>query len=171
MVLVPRPRLAVRLHLISRYPRGVFIPPAGYALSSYTPPNVAAVPPPPIILADQIRALDPNNPERGYDIADLLEGDDPTDAALQWQFTVRQGSGAALGENGNRLHLIRKATAGAPIQIADEGRRVVQKFQARGDIENVTVTGEVQGDSTAIAALEVRCRNVHTGRPWPLGSE
>lgn len=140
----------------------MFIPPAGYPLSAYTPPNLAAVPPPPAILADRF------DTETG-DVATLLEGDDPTDAALQWQFTVRQGSGAALGDNGNRLHEIRKATDSAPIQIADEGRRVVRKFEARGDIRDVDVTGEVAGGSTAIAALEVRCTNVHTSRSTVLG--
>lgn len=140
----------------------MFIPPAGYALSAYALPNLDTVPAPPPILADRFDTAT-------GDISDLLEGDDPTDAALQWQFTVRQGSGAALGDNGNRLHEIRKATDSAPIQIADEGRRVVRKFEARGDIKDVSVTGEVVGGSTAIAALEVRCTNVHTSSSTVLG--
>lgn len=140
----------------------MFIPPAGYPLSSYTPPTLGAVEPPPPIFADRFDTTT-------GDIADLLEGDDPTDAALLWQFTIRQGSGAALGNNGTRLHEIRKATDSAPGQIADEGRRVTEKFQARGDIRDVTVTGEVVGDSTAIAALEVKCTNVHTARSTVIG--
>lgn len=141
---------------------GMFIPPAGYALSAYTPPPLGAVEAPPPILADRFDT-------KTGDISTLIEGDDPTDAALQWQFTIRQGSGAAIGDNGNRLHEIRKATDSAPIQIEDEGRRVVQKFERRGDIKDVSVSGAVVGESTAIAALEVRCRNVHTGRMWPEG--
>jgi len=140
----------------------MFIPPAGYPLSAYTPPNLAAVPPPPAILADRF------DTETG-DVATLLEGDDPTDAALQWQFTVRQGSGAALGDNGNRLHEIRKATEQAPTRLADEARRVVQKFVQRGDLTDVEVTGAVVGESTAIGAVEVRAHNVHTGRRGPIG--
>lgn len=147
----------------------MFIPPAGYALSSYTPPLLGALDPPAPILADRWRAVDSRVPERGYDIADLEEGDDPTDAALLWQFTVRAGSGAALGTNGNRLHEIRKATEQAPTRLADEARRVVQKFVQRGDLTDVEVTGAVVGESTAIGAVEVRAHNVHTGRRAPIG--
>lgn len=147
----------------------MFIPPAGYPLSTYTPPLVGALDPPPPILADKWRAVDADHPERGYDIADLDAFDDPTDAALLWQFTVRAGSGAALGTNGNKIHMIRKATEQAPIQLEDEARRVVQKFITRGDITDVEVTAEVVGGSSAIGAIEVRAHNVHTGRRGPIG--
>lgn len=92
----------------------------------------------------------------------MLEGDDPIDAAIQWQFTVRQGAGAALGDNGHRLHLITKATESAPLRIADEGRRVLAKFRERGDIDNVNVSGDVGGGSTATAALVAEYTNTTT---------
>lgn len=133
----------------------MFVPPAGLPLSAFTPRPVSTLGTLPPILADRI------DPATG-DVADLLEGDDPTDAALQWQFTVRQGAGAALGDNGNRLHLITKATEQAPVQIADEGRRVAAKFRDRGDIADVSVEGETLGTSTAIASLVLGYTNVAT---------
>lgn len=96
------------------------------------------------------------------DIATLLEGDDPTDAAIQWQFTVRQGTGAALGANGHRLHRIKKAVDGVEVQLQDEAKRVMRPFVQRGDVRELTVTAGVIGDSTATAAVEVACKNVHT---------
>lgn len=132
-----------------------FIPPAGYPLSAYTPPVLGALPRPPAILAKKIDVKTGD--------ASLLEGADPTDAALQWQLTVRQGSGAALGDNGNRLHTITKGTQQAPQQIKDEGTRIAGKFEDRGDIENVQIEGDVIGGSTAERALKVTYTNTHTG--------
>lgn len=142
----------------------MFVPPAGLPLSAFTPSPVSTLGPPPPILAERI---DPTTGE----VLSILEGEDPTDAALLWQLRVRQGSGAALGDNGNRLHLITKATEGAPIQIADEGRRVTDKFRARGDVDEVVVTGSTPGGSTAIKALVVQYRNTHTAakRGLPIG--
>mgnify|MGYP006921458222 CR=1 FL=1 len=116
------------------------------------PSTRGAAPP---ILADRI------NPKTG-DVMSLLEGDDPTNAAIQWQATVRQGSGAALGDNGNRLHLITKGTEDAPTRIADEGRRIMSKFITRGDVSEVAVTGDVVGGSTATASLAISYFNNHT---------
>ena len=135
----------------------MFVPPAGFPLSSFTPPQVSTLGAPPPILADRI------DPRTG-DIATLLEGDDPTDAAIQWQLTIRQGSGAALGDNGHRLHEITKATESAPTQIADEGRRVTAKFRERGDITDVLAEGSTPGGSTAIKALSLTYHNARTGR-------
>lgn len=116
-------------------------------------PSTRGAPPP--ILADRI---DPKT----RDVMSLLEGDDPTDAALQWQATVRQGSGAALGDNGNRLHTITKGTEDAPTRIADEGRRIAAKFVQRGDVRDVVAEGDVIGGSTATAALQLTYTNTHT---------
>lgn len=95
------------------------------------------------------------------DVADLLEGDDPTDAHIQWQFTVREGSGAAV-VGGHRLHTIKKATDGAPVQLSDEAKRVMRVFVQRGDVKNLEVSAGVVGSSTAIAAVEIACTNVYT---------
>ena len=133
----------------------MFLPPAGYPLSAYTPPILGAVLPPPPILADRI------DPKTG-DISSLSAGDDPTDAGIQWQLTIRQGEGAANGDNGNRLHLIRKASEQAPLQIADEGKRVAAKYLARGDIVDVLAEGATPGGSTAIGALQLTYTNTHT---------
>jgi hypothetical protein len=140
----------------------MFIPPAGYPLSAYTPPELGRVPPPIPILADRISTVT-------GDVESLAVGVDPTDAALQWQFTIRQGEGAANGTNGARLHLITKATEQAPTQIADEGRRVVAKYVERGDIVDVVAVGGTPGGATAIAALDLRYHNVHTDRAQGLG--
>lgn len=116
-------------------------------------PSTRGAPPP--ILAERI------DPKTG-DLATILEGDDPTDASIQWQATIRQGSGAALGNNGNRLHTITKATEDAPTRIADEGRRIMAKFVDRGDVRDVVVAGDVVGGSTATTALQVTYTNNHT---------
>ena len=126
-----------------------------------------AFPPPP--LAPSTRGAQPPilaeriDPKTG-DLATILEGDDPTDAAIQWQALVRQGSGAALGDNGNRLHTITKGTEDAPTRIADEGRRIMSKFVTRGDVSEVAVTGDVVGGSTATASLAISYRNNHTSK-------
>lgn len=140
----------------------MFIPAAGSPLSSLAPPRQGQVPRPPGILADRWEPIDPADSTKGFDISALDEGDDPTDAAIGWQFMIRQGSGAALGTNGNRLHTITKATDGAAVQLADEGKRVMRKFEQRGDVRAVTVQAEVIGDSTATGAIVVACKNVHT---------
>lgn len=119
------------------------------------PPPTSTRGAPPPILAERI------DPKTG-DLASILEGDDPIDAAIQWQATIRQGSGAALGSNGNRLHLITKATEDAPTRIADEGRRILQKFVDRGDASDIAVEGDVVGGSTATAALQVTYFNTRT---------
>lgn len=138
-----------------------FIPPAGSPLSSFTPPVVGALQRPPLILADQI------DPTTG-DLSSLTEGNDPTSAAIQWQFTVREGTGIALGTGGHRLHKIRKATDGAQIQIQDEGKRVMRKFEDTQQVENVTVKGATVGSTTATAALEIQCTNTLTERAITL---
>lgn len=134
----------------------LLIPPAGTSpLSAYTPPRPGALLPAPFIMADKI------DPATG-DLASLLEGADPTDAQIQWQFTVRQNSGAALGVNGHRLHLIKKATDGAKVQLEDEAKRVMRPFVQRGDVKDLEITAGVVGDSTATAAVEIACTNVYT---------
>lgn len=129
--------------------------PAGFPLSAYTPPNVHATPPPPPILADRW------DPARN-DIATLWEGDDPTDAALQWQCTIREGGGAALGSNGARFHRVTKGTDTAALQLSDEGRRIAARYVQRGDIRDVKVSGAVEGGSTAIGAVVIAYINEHT---------
>lgn len=133
----------------------MFIP---YPTTPIPDPRPGALPPPPILLADRI------NPTTG-DAVSFLAGDDPIDAALQWQFTVRQNGGAAIGPtNGHRLHTITKATPQAPVQLQDEARRVTEKFRTRGQIANVTVKAEIVGESTATGAIEIRARNVIADR-------
>lgn len=134
------------------YPPSVFIIPCGYPLSAYTPPDVGALPLPPIVLADRLDT-------RG-ELVTLLEGDDPIDSALAWQFTVRQGSGAAIGDNGHRMHLVTKATPQAPVQLEDEARRVVGKFIQRGQLRVADITAEVVGGSTATGNVQIRATNV-----------
>ena len=140
----------------------MFVPPAGFPLSSYTPPAVSTFGPPPPILAEKI---DPTTGE----LLSILEGADPTDAALAWQFRIRQGSGAALGDNGTRLHLITKGTERAPVQIADEGRRVASKFVRRGQISGVVSEGAVEGGATAIGALVLTYENAATKKRTTIG--
>lgn len=139
----------------------MFIPPAGFPFSTYTPPDVTTLGPPPIVLADVIdRATG--------DAASFLAGADPIDAALGWQFTVRQGSGAALGTNGHRLHTITKATPQARVQLADEARRVGAKFEARGQLADVAVSASVTDGGTATGLIEMRARNVPAERAAQL---
>lgn len=133
----------------------MFIPAAGSPLSAFTPPRVGALPPPAGVLS---RKFDTST----RDVADLFTGEDPTDAALRWQLTIRRGSGAALGDNGNELHLIRKATDDAPVRLRDEAKRVVRKYERRGDIADVEVIAEAVGTNTATAAVQISCRNTHT---------
>jgi len=117
------------------------------------------------VLADLI------DPEKG-DAVSFLAGDDPLDAAIAWQFTVRQGSGAALGTNGHRLHTITKATPQAPGQLETEGRRVLEKFAGRGQLADVEVSGEIVGESTPIGAVTIKATNVpaqRSTRELPIG--
>lgn len=131
----------------------MFIPPP--APLPVAPSN--ALPPPPILLAELIDT-------KTGDARSFLAGDDPLDAAIQWQFTVRQGSGAALGTNGHRLHTITKATPQAPAQLADEARRVVGKFIERGQLGDVEVEGAIVGDATATGAVQIQATNVPAAR-------
>jgi plasmid stability protein len=151
-------RLSRARRAAPRYSGAVFIPPAGTTpLSAYTPPRPGALLPPPAILADRVDPIT-------RDISSLLEGEDPTDAALQWAFTIRQGSGAALGDLGHRLHTIRKATDGSSVQAADEARRVLRRFVQRGDVRDVDVAAGVVGSSTATSAVVIALTNTRTGR-------
>lgn len=155
------------------YPPSVFIVPCGYPLSAYSPPVVGALSLPPIVLADRLvsqadAAAAPS--AIPGDLFTLLAGDDPIDAAIAWQFTVRQGGGAALGDNGHRLHTITKATPQAPVQLADEARRVVQKFIDRGQLANVEVAADVIGGSTATGAIEMHATNTLAERAARLPS-
>lgn len=154
----------------------MFIFPAGYALSAYTPPLLGAILPPAGILAERVdpttgelTSLLPGERPNAAAACSLHASDDPTDAAILWQFRIRQGQGAANGTNGTRLHAIRKATEQAPGQIADEGRRVLAKFEGRGQVSNVAAAGATPGGSTAIAALEVSYDNASTGARARVG--
>lgn len=130
----------------------MFIVPCGYPLSAYTPPDPGALPLPPVILADRLT--------KAGELVTILEGESPIDGALAWQFTVRQGSGAALGANGHRLHTITKATPQAPVQLADEARRVVGKFVERKQLRDVEVRAELLGTSTATGAIQMSATDV-----------
>lgn len=133
----------------------MFIP---YPVSPIPTPKPGALAPPPVMLADSI------DPATG-DARSFMVGDDPIDAAVQWQFTVRQNGGAAIGTtNGHRLHTITKATPQAPTQLADEARRVLDKFVTRGQLTNVSVESEIVGDNTATGAIEIRARNALADR-------
>jgi hypothetical protein len=130
-------------------------------MGTWTPPTVGALPLPPILLAERI---DPETRE----LVSVNLGEDPIDAALQWQFTVRQGSGSAIGTNGHRMHTIKKATPQAPVQLADEARRVVQKFVQRGQLEKVSIQSAIVGGSTATGAVQIAARNVLADRAAKL---
>jgi hypothetical protein len=130
-------------------------------MGTWTPPTTGALLLPPILLAERI---DPNTRE----LVSVNLGEDPIDAALQWQFTVRQGSGSAIGTNGHRMHTITKATPQAPVQLADEGRRVAQKFVQRGQLQVTEVVAEVVGGSTATGAVQIRGRNLLADRAAKL---
>lgn len=138
--------------------------PAAFPPPTITPPIAGTAPLPPGILADRFEAVDPNDATKGVEIFDLLVGDDPTDAAILWQFSIEQGAGAANGTNGTALAGITKATPSAPQQIKDEGQRIAQRFVDRGDIDNVTVEGGTPGTSTRTKAISLRYHNRHTDK-------
>ncbi len=136
---------------------GVFLPPPSTPPASPSPP----LPLPPLVLADVI------DPTTG-DAVSFLAGADPVEAALQWQFTVRQGSGSALGTNGHRLHTITKATPQAPMQLEGEVRRVAQKFVGRGQLADLDVAATVEGESTATGVIAASATNVIAERATQL---
>lgn len=135
----------------------MFLPPPSVPPA---PPS-SALPPPPIVLADVI------DPATG-DAVSFLAGADPVEAALQWQFTVKRGSGAALGDNGHELAAITKATPQAPMQLEDEARRVCTKFVARGQLANLSIAAAVTEDSTATGIIEAKATNVLAERASTL---
>lgn len=135
----------------------MFLPPPSVPPASPS----SALPRPPIVIADVI------DPATGNAVS-FLAGADPVEAAVQWQFTVRRGSGAALGDNGHELHTITKATPQAPMQLEDEARRVASKFVARGQLANLEVTATITEESTATGIIEASATNVLAERATTL---
>ncbi len=154
------------------------LPPAGYPLSEWSPPVLGQIEPAPFILADRFVPPAGDALSSAWDIGSLLEGDDPTDAAILYSFFIEQvgvdahgraHGGIANGTAGHHLYTIDKALPGASLELQSEARRVLDVFVRRGDIEAPTVTASIEGGNTAIGALEIEYHNTHTGTVQRLG--
>lgn len=113
----------------------VVIPPAGLSAASFFVPGVQVVDPtvPPGILADD---LDPLTGE----LLGLFDAPNVVDAAVRWAFSVRNGSGGAVLDQGHRFHEIKKKTAGVDRALVDESSRVLKPFIDAKLVELVAVS-------------------------------
>jgi hypothetical protein len=138
------------------------IPPAGVSAASFftTTPFVDPARPP-AILADDI------DPKTG-ELRSLFTSVHPVDAAIQYQFRVKRGSGACVLEQGQAFDSIKKNTSSAPNDLRFEAQRILQPFVDRGDAEIVTLEvagGEAEKDRGAVF---VQYRNLRTGKVSPI---
>lgn len=131
------------------------------------PPATSPYPPPPIVLAQQFA---PVGEDGTLDAVSFLGGADPVEAALLWQFTVRKGEGAALGDNGHELHKVTKASPQAPLELEDKVRSVCTKFEARGQLAGLEVTAAISDGGTARAVISATARNVIADRDAKLST-
>ncbi len=134
------------------------IAPAGVTpASAHVPSNVVSAARPPAILADNI------DPATG-DFFSLLIPIHPVDAAIQEQFRLRRGSGAAVQEDGQAFHEIRKNTEFAATEIQHEAQRVMKPFVDRGDALVVQITVDTD-EAPDMGAVLVRYVNLRSGQP------
>lgn len=93
----------------------------------------------PALLADNV------DPVTG-DICSLFWAPHPVDAAVIFNLSVEQGSGAAVESVGHRYREIRKATDQAPRRIRDEVERPLRAMVQARDIRIEALTSEVRED-------------------------
>lgn len=102
----------------------IIIPPGGTPAGAFVAAPVVDAQRPPGILADKV---DPITGE----ILSLFTGLHPVNGAIQHQFAVRAGSGAAVN-GGQNFEAIRKNVDGTDKALAFEARRIAEPFVRRG---------------------------------------
>lgn len=131
------------------------IPPAGVSAASFFTPTTFVDPArPPAILADK---LDTTTGE----FESLLEGRDPTDAAIAFHFRVRRGSGVAVVDIGQRFADIKKNDDAAAQSIRFEIERILKPFVDDGLVRLARLSVEADPD-TDFGAAYVEYINTRT---------
>lgn len=130
------------------------VAPAGYSAAAIYVDQAGDATRPASYLADKLTSAG--------ELASVLRGIDPTDAAIAWQFGLQRGSGIAVMEKGQDYAAIRKNTAAAPDALRHETQRVLQPFIARGDIDQVLIDVLAGEDAGDIGAVSVEYHNRRT---------
>jgi hypothetical protein len=123
------------------FPAGV-VAPVGYEVFD------AELQPPPALLCD---AVDPLTGE----ITSLTKAPHPVDAAVAHLARARFGSGPGLGDQGHKLHTIRKLNDTYPAETENELRRTYKTLVEQVRAEEAT---------TDMGAALVRYRNTRTSQ-------
>lgn len=110
-----------------------FFPPAGMSAASFFDPMVVDPASPTAALADDIDA-------QTGDHRSLFTTPNPVHAAVQFAFTLKDGSGAATSGRGHRFDKIRKMQRETPREIENEVDRILEPFVAAGLAEKIKVT-------------------------------
>jgi hypothetical protein len=134
---------------------GPFVFPAGVAAPVGYEVFDAELQPPPALLCD---AADPLTGE----ITSLTKAPHPVDAAVAHLARARFGSGPGLGDQGHKLHTIRKLNDTYPAETENELRRTYKTLVDGGHIRLEQVRAEEA--TTDMGAALVRYRNTRTSQ-------
>lgn len=133
---------------------GPFVFPAGVAAPVGYEVFEAELRPPPALLCD---AVDPLTGE----ITSLTRAPHPVDAAAAHTARARFGSGPGLGDQGHKLHAIRKLNDTYPAEATNELRRAFKPLVDGAHIRLEEVRAEEVADD--MGAALVRYKNLRTG--------